>query len=224
MLSEPALALTDLVLGAVSLTLAYHLRRAAGRDRLHNAWVATFRWMGAAAIAGFVHHGFVTYSDTLDGPSFGIVTTMVVVAVSFLLAATVYEVLGPDRRPVFLALRVVTLAGYVALAVAGRAGTSSILLAESVTMVLILGLWFLALWRGHERAPRVITAFVVSALAAVVQALPADSRLLGLDPVSLYHLAQIPGIVLLYGALTAGHRSEASSLEPTRPSGRAAHL
>jgi len=197
-LSEPALALTDLVLGLVTLTLAARLRSVAGLDP---AWRATFTWTGVAAIAGFVHHGFVTFDDTIAGPSFALVSMMVVVAVSYLLAATVHEVLGPGRRRAFWLLRIASLGAYVALAISGRAGASSILMAEGVTMTLILILWFRGLREHHRLAPRVIVGFGVSALAAVVQAFPADSRLIGLDPISWYHLAQIPGIVLLYLAV-----------------------
>lgn len=201
MLSEPALALTDLVLGVVTLALAARTRSIAGA---HHSWVLTFTWTGAAAVAGFIHHGFVTFNDTIDEPSFAIVSMMVVVAVSYLLSATVYEVLGPGRRKAFWLLRIVSLGAYLALALSGRAGASSILMAEGVTMFLILVLWFKALRRGHPLAPRVIVGFVVSGLAAIVQALPPSSRIIGLDPISLYHLAQIPGIVLIYLAVV-GH-------------------
>lgn len=200
MLSEPALALTDLVLGVVTLWLAARLRTAAG---VHRSWFLTFAWTGAAAIAGFVHHGFVTFSGSLDGPSFAVVSLMVVVGVSYLLAATVYEVLGPGRRRAFWVLRIASLGAYVALAASGRAGASSILMAEGVTMALILVLWFRAYQHGHPMAPRILVAFVVSAAAAIAQGIPEDATrtATGLDPVSLYHLAQVPGIVMMYRAL-----------------------
>lgn len=197
-LAEPALALTDLALGLVGLGIATRLR---ALPEVRSSWRRTFAWTGAAAAAGFVHHGVVAHSQRLTGVSFAVVTTMVVVGVSYLLAASVDEVLGPGRRRVFWVLRAMSLAAYLALAVAGRAGASSILLAESVTMVLILALWIRGLREHHPLAPRVIVAFVVSALAALTQALPASTRVAGLDPTSLYHLAQIPGLVLLARAI-----------------------
>ncbi|MCU1502512.1 MAG: hypothetical protein JWM12_1866 [Ilumatobacteraceae bacterium] len=197
-LAEPALALTDLALGIVGVGSAYRVR---GRPGIQRTWVRTFGWTGAAALAGFVHHGLVAFSDRLTDVSFAIVTMMVVVGVSYLLAATVAEVLGPGRRRVFWILRLMSLGGYLALALAGRAGASSILLAESVTMVLILALWIRGLRAHHPLAVRVIVAFVVSALAALPQALSPSVRLVGLDPTSLYHLAQIPGLLLLARAL-----------------------
>ena len=51
---------------------------------------------------------------------------------------------------------------------------------------------------------RSIVAILASGAAAGVRALPSDvTELVGLDPTSLYHLAQIPGMVLLYHALVA---------------------
>lgn len=202
-MSEPALALTDLVLGLVTLWCGWRLRVV---PALHHAWRATFAWTAAAALAGFVHHGWITFHHALAGPSFAVVSAMVVVAVSYLLAATVFEVLGPGRRRAFWVLRVASLGAYAALAASGRAGPSSILMAEGVTMALILGLWLRALRAGHPLAPRVVVAFSASAAAAIVQALPPSARVAGLDPVSLYHLAQIPGIVALYAAIVTPPR------------------
>ena len=90
--------------------LAHRPRPGAGRHRPRGAppghagrpryWRLTFWWAGAA-LAGAVHHGVVTYSDTWSGPSWAVISMMVVVAVSYLLAASVVEVLGPGRGRVF---------------------------------------------------------------------------------------------------------------------------
>ena len=90
-LSEPALSLTDLALGLVVIALAVRSRHA-GRPPVLAPHVLAG---AAAALAGAVHHGVVTYSDTWSGPSWAVISMMVVVAVSYLLAASVVEVLGP---------------------------------------------------------------------------------------------------------------------------------
>ena len=54
MLTQPAEALTDLLLGLVACALALGVRR---QPDIHRYWQATFWWAGAAALAGFVHHG-----------------------------------------------------------------------------------------------------------------------------------------------------------------------
>jgi hypothetical protein len=209
MLSEPALSLTDLALGLVVIALAIRLQRVPG---VHRFWRLTFWWAGAAALAGAVHHGVVTYSDTWSGPSWAVISGMVVIAVSYLLAATVVDVLGPGRGRVFWILRSASLVAYAAVALSGNAGVNAILLCEGVTMIAILALWGYALRERHPLAPAVVVALAASGAAAGVRALPSDlTELVGLDPTSLYHLAQIPGMVLLFVALAAAPQRQRSA-------------
>lgn len=211
-LSEPALSLTDLALGLVGIALAYRLQRTPG---VHRYWRLTFWWVGAAALAGAVHHGVVTHSDFWAGPSWAVISMMVVVAVSYLLAASVVEVLGEGQGRVFWILRSAGLIAYAGLAIAGYAGVNSILACEGITMIAILGLWGRALRDHHPLAVPVIVAILASGAAAGVRALPEDvTGLVGLDPTSLYHLAQIPGLVLLYLALASAPQRQA---QPARP-------
>jgi hypothetical protein len=200
MLSEPAASLTDLFLGAVIVILALALRDA----DVHRYWMRTLWWAAAAALAGAVHHGVVTDSATWAGPSWALISGMVVITISFTLAASVHDVLGPGHQSTFWLLRSASIAAYAALAAFGYYGIATILACEGVTMVTILVLWGLALRRGHPRAPAMLLALGASILAGAVRALPDDvSAIIGLDPTSLYHLVQIPGVVLLYLALSA---------------------
>jgi hypothetical protein len=199
MLCEPAPALTDLALGLVTLALAVALR---SRPGVHRYWRLTFWWTGSAAVAGFVHHGWVTCSATWADPSWALISGMVVIAISYLLAATVIEVLGPGRGRIFWLLRSASLVAYAALALTGRAGIGAILLCEGVTMLAILGLWFWAAAQGLPLARPVCAALVASAAAATFRAMPAEwTEAVGLDPISAYHLAQIPGLLILAWAL-----------------------
>ena len=192
-LSEPASSLTDLALGVVIIALAIRLQRTPG---VHRYWRLTFWWAGAAALAGAVHHGVVTYSDTWAGPSWAVISTMVVVTVSYLLAATVVEVLGPGRGRVFWVL----------------------LACEGITMIAILALWGRALRDHHPLAVPVIVAILASGAAAGIRALPsAVSEVVGLDPTSAYHLAQIPGMILLaYAVIAAPPRAPRTTPVPAR--------
>ncbi|RFS87301.1 hypothetical protein D0T12_03430 [Actinomadura spongiicola] len=199
MLAEPAPALSDLLLGATVVALAVRLHRV---PAVHRHWRASFWWAGIAALAGFVHHGFVKYADRWDGPSWAIISGMVVVAVSYLLAATVAEVLGPRHHRTFWLLRSLGLLAYAGLAVTGHAGVTALLACESLTMVSILALWGWAARRRHPLAGPVIIALAASGAAAGTKALdPAVTGHIGLDPTSVYHLAQIAGMVLLYLAI-----------------------
>jgi hypothetical protein len=211
-LSEPALSLTDLALGLVVLVLAVRLQ---GTPGVHRYWRLTFWWAGAAALAGAVHHGLVTYSDFWSGPSWAVISMMVVVAISYLLAATVVEVLGEGRGRVFWVLRSAGLIAYAGLAIAGYAGVNSLLACEGITMIAILALWGRALRDHHPLAMPVIIAILASGAAAGVRVLPDDvTGLVGLDPTSLYHLAQIPGMLLLYHALAAAPQRREQPAQP----------
>ena len=198
-LSEPASSLTDLLLAGVATCLMVGLRR---RADLTPHWWRAFAWTAAAALAGAIHHGFVTSSARWDGASWAAVTFLVVVAISYLLAASVDEVLGPGHATAFWVLRSASLVAYVAVAVTIGASIGAILLCEGVTMAAVLGLWWIGLRRGHPRARAVAIAIVASMVAAALRAAPPDLvEPTGLDPTSLYHLAQIPGLVLLARAV-----------------------
>jgi Family of unknown function (DUF6962) len=208
-LAEPAQSSTDLLLGMVAVVLAIKLRQTPGISR---HWRTAFFWFGAAALGGAVYHGTIVRSPRAADVSWAVISVMVVVAVSYLLAATVAEVLGPGRARAFWLLRSVGLAAYVVLAVSGRAGIGSILACESLTMLSVLVLWIWAARRGHPLAPATLVAIGASIAAAAVKLPNADLlRSAGLDPDSAYHLAQLVGIALLYLAVTgsAGDRAEA---------------
>src|SRR3954454_11600458 len=123
MLSEPAPSLTDLALGLVALALAARATTAG----LSRSWRTMMWWAAAAALAGAVHHGFVTRSARWTGPSWAAISAMVVITISFALAATVKDVLGPGRRRVFWALRTASLGAYLVLALFGHYGITTIL-------------------------------------------------------------------------------------------------
>jgi hypothetical protein len=197
-LSEPASSLTDLALGLVALSCALRLR---GTPAGRRHWTAAFGWAAVAALAGAVHHGVVTYSVELRGLSWAVISGLVVVAVSYILAATVLEVLGPGHARTFWVLRSASLVAYVVVAALGHAGIGAILLCEGITMATILVLWGVALERGHPRARGVILALVASMAAAVVRGMPWGDLPFGLTADALYHVAQIPGLILLFRAV-----------------------
>jgi hypothetical protein len=207
-LSEPWPSLTDLALGLVAVWLA---RRAAGTG-ISKQWRTMLWWAAIAALAGAVHHAFVTWSDRWTGPSWAVISAMVVLTISYALAATVRDVLGPGRRRVFWVLRMGSLLAYGVLALLGHYGVATIVACEGVTMACVLGLWTLALVRGYPGAPAMMVALAANVLAGITRALPSGvTELIGLDPVSVYHLAQIPPMVMLYVALVERARLVAAA-------------
>ncbi|MGH3502372.1 MAG: DUF6962 family protein [Nocardioidaceae bacterium] len=202
MLAQPAPSLSDLALAVVVLTLWAKVRGLGGVSR---HWGHTFLWAGIAALAGALHHGVIARWQPVASVSWAVISVVVVISLSFLLAATVEEVLGPGRHRVFWLLRSLGLVAYLALCIAGRAGTQSILMAESVTMLCVLGLWAMALHHRHPMGRWILVAILVSAAAAGAYGIPADALArIDLDQVSAYHVAQIVGMVLMYVAVVQG--------------------
>jgi hypothetical protein len=210
-LAQPAQSLTDLLLGVVVVSLALRLRRS---PAAHGYWRAAFWCAGIGALAGAVHHGVIMRWPRWGDLSWAIISVVVVVAVSYLLAATVAEVLGPGRVRVFWLLRSVGIVAYVLMAATGHAGVTAILLCESLTMLSILILWCWAAIRSHPLARPVLVAILASGVAGATQALSPDvTEHVGLDPISVYHLAQIVGMVLLYLAI-GGSRWTGDAIPP----------
>jgi hypothetical protein len=211
-LAQPAESLTDLLLGVVVTLLVVRLRRRADVNR---HWVASFGWAAVAALCGAVHHAVMVRWAWWGELSWSLITVMIVVAVSYLLAGTVLEVLGSGHAREFWVLRSLGLLAYLALAVTGHAGVGSMLACEGLTMASVVALWVLALYRHHPLARPVLFAILVSGLAGVLQALsPSVTGLVGLDPTSAYHLGQIVGMVALFRALTRGRPEPADASEP----------
>jgi len=199
-LTQPAQALTDLLLGLVACALALGLHRVPGR---HRYWEAAFWWVAVGALSGFVHHGVLVRWTEVAAVSWAVISVTIVLAVSYLLAATVEDVLGPGHGRVFWLLRMAGLLAYTALAVTGHAGVNALVACESVTFVCIITLWVRAAFHQHPMAIPVLIAIVASAGAGGTRAL--SDGITGhvyLDPNSVYHLAQIVGIVLLYRAVS----------------------
>src|SRR5437764_11417214 len=148
----------------------------------------------------------------VNGVIWAVMSIMVVVVVSYLLAASVVQVLGRSRAVVFWLLRSVGLVAYVVVAAVGRASITAIVWCEGLTMACVLGLWIWAWLRRHPMGRPMLVAIGVSIAAAMLRLVPGAAALAGLDPDSGYHLGQIVGMVLLYHAVaSAGGRSDATA-------------
>jgi hypothetical protein len=202
-LVQPMASLTDLVLGLVSLYLARQVPRDAEASRY---WRATFACAAATALAGAVYHGVLVGIPRVSHLSWVVTSIMVVVVMSFLLAASVVQVLGRSRAVVFWPLRMAGLLAYAVIAATGHPSITAIMWCESLTMASVLALWIWA-WRRHHPAGRpMLVAIGASIAAAMLRLVPGASALVGLDPDSAYHLGQIVGIVLLFYAVAGTRR------------------
>ena len=193
-LVEPLPSLTDLALGLVTLYLLSRLPRGRAAS---GYWRATFLSSAVSAFAGAAHHGYFVGTRAND-LSWALTSAIIVVTISFLLAATVIEVLGRNRGAVFWPLRLVGLLAYAVVAATGHAGITAILLCESVTMLSVLVLWTWAWRHGHPMGRPMMIAIGTNIGAALLRVIPDG---LAVDPVSAYHLGQIVAMVLLFRAV-----------------------
>ena len=199
-LSEPALSLTDLALGLVVIALAVRLQ---GTPGVHRYWRLTFwwAWRGGAGGRGpprrrdLLRHvvGTELGGDQHDGRRRGLLPARRVGGRGARLRA----------RPRLLVLRSAGLVAYAGLAIAGYAGVNSILACEGVTMLAILWLWGRACARAMLALPVIVAILAKGAAAGGGRSRTTSRASVGLDPTSLYHLAQIPGMVLFFLALAA---------------------
>ena len=199
-LVQPIPSLTDLALALVTLYLVWRLPRG---GEVSSHWRAAFAWAVGTALAGALYHGVFVGIPQANGLSWAVTSIMVVVVVSYLLAASVAQVLGRNRAMVFWLLRSVGLVAYVVIAVTGHASITAIMWCESITMASVVGLWVWAWHRHHPMGRLMLIAVGASIAAAMLRLVPGAAALTGLDPDSAYHLAQIGGMVLLYHAVAS---------------------
>ncbi|NMO93550.1 DUF6962 family protein [Actinomycetospora sp. TBRC 11914] len=206
MLLQPLASLTDLALGLVTLYLWPRVPRDVEGAKY---WRAAFAWTAVTALIGAVYHGFLVGDPRWGQVTWAVMSIMVVVVMSYLLAATVVQVLGPTRAIVFWPLRLIGFIAYAVIAVTGHPSIMAIMWCESLTMACVVGLWVWAWWQGHPAGGAVLVAIGVSIVGALFRLVPGATDLLRIDPDSAYHIGQVAGMVLLARAVAHGRPSAA---------------
>ena len=208
MLLEPASSVTDFALGALAIGAALVVER---NEQVHHHWRFAFLFMGLAAILGGVHHGFIGPHGTIGTVSWAVIILSIAVAISFPLSATIASVLGEGRGRSLMVIRGVSLFAFFILVVLGRATIPTLLITEGLAMTMVVLLWLHA-WRLEQPGVAlVLVAIGASVLAAVVRGSSVHVTLgWEFDTNALYHLAQMPGIILLYVAVRRLGRSSQS--------------
>ncbi len=211
-LVEPASSITDFALGIVAIGVALGLWR---KDRISPHWSRAFASIGVAALLGGVHHGFLKSHETIATASWSTISMVIAIGITFILAATVATVLGDGRGRPLLTVRSISLVAFLVLAILGRATVSTLVITEGLVMITVVVLWMHA-WRlGQPGVGLILVAIGASILAAGVRGSSLHVTFAGweFDPTALYHLAQMPGLVLLYIAIQ--RRAKAVDLRPT---------
>jgi hypothetical protein len=165
---------------------------------VHRFWAMMFWTAGAGAFAGVLHHLVFNGSKRASDASWVVVGVLVAVAISYLLAASAFELVDPRLARLFVGLRIGGLLAYVVvITTTGVGRTVPLVLSESVTMTSIVTLWLYGIHVGHPRARAILVALGVCALSALAVIVPYS----GPDPRWVQHVAQIPGVLLLCRAL-----------------------
>jgi len=212
-LVQPLASLTDLALGLLTLGLVWWLPRGLVASRY---WRATFAGAALTALIGAAYHGVLVGIPRANTVTWAVMSSMVVVVMSFLLAASVLEILGRSRAVVFWPLRLIGLIAYAVFAVTGHASIDAIMWCESLTMASVIALWGWAAVHGHPLGRRMLVAIGVSIAAALFRLVPGAAALIGLDPDSAYHLGQIVGMLLLFRAVAGTWRRPVAEPQPVR--------
>jgi hypothetical protein len=199
MLFEPAASVTDWVLAGLAAWLGFQLFR---RPQRPTYWALAFWSTAIGALVGALYHGTLKRDESLADPTWTLITIIVAVTVSLLLGATVQSLMPGSRNRSWMALRLGTLGAFCIAALAGHGGLTTFFVLESATMVGILGIWAWAGWRGEPGSRMVLLAIFLSGGAGLFRFLPVGFHLgWEWDNSSIYHVAQMPGLVALYLAI-----------------------
>ena len=179
-------------------------------------WRWFFVWVGVAGLWGGFHHGFIVGHETAAALSWPAISLIVAVAISYLLAASVDTVLGKGHGQPLLAIRAVSLAVFFSLVVSGNATVITLMLTEGLAMALVIGLWVHAWQKDQPAVGLVLATIVASGLAAALKASSLQFNMGGweFDPNSIYHVAQMPRLLLLLAAIQ--RRADATGSQTLR--------
>jgi hypothetical protein len=218
-LIQPASSVTDAVLGIVALLAALGL---GGQSKTYARWRWAFVFIGLAALLGAVHHGFLEDTPSIARHTWAAITILVAVSISFVLAATISTVLGEGRGQALMVVRSVSLGVFIVLALLGETAVSTLVITEGGTMLIILGLWAMAMSRREPGVLLIVAAMVVSAAGGVVRNLPVGIDINGwyFGSDAFFHMIQTLGIFLLFVGVRRWRPAAGSAVEMDVPVGQ----
>lgn len=200
--TEAAGALTDLALGAAAAAITRRLRRSPAAGPL---WRATFALTAGASLLGAAHHGLLTRRHPgLAVITWRVIAATVAAALAALLLATVRQTLGPRATLAVFPLAAAGPAAYLASLRRGGGDLDGMVRLQAAAMSVVVLAWLQAAARGRPGGRIGVAAIATSAAAAGLRARPPAAAVRhGLGGDALYHVAQIPGLVLFARAAAA---------------------
>jgi len=210
--TERTTAATDALLALLCLGCVLYLRRFRAQDAWKvRIWSAAFALLGAAALLGALAHGLVLAAAVqpwLWGPLY----LCLGLAVALFGTGAVHDAAGqPASRRALQVLAAIALA-FVALTRVAGGGFLLFVLYEAVVMLLALGAYaWLAATGRLPGAAWMAGGILLTLIAAALQAtrvVPRLDLIWTFDHNGLFHLVQMPALVLLAFGLGAALRRQ----------------
>lgn len=197
---EQTTAATDLLLGLVAVGMLFALRQLETDDKLKQKyWMNMYAFLGGASVFGAIAHGFEmtkTANHILWYPLYLCLTAVIV----FFLTGAAHELWGRDRSKKSLPW-LGAFAFVIYLLTAIPDSFLLFIIYEGLGMLTSLGIFiYLFIRDKNKTALWMILGILTTITAAVIQALgPFQWHLIWeFDHNGLFHLIQIPGIILIF--------------------------
>jgi hypothetical protein len=188
--------MTDLALAVVAGVIAGRLL--SGDRPVERAWAYPCLSIAVGAGLGTIYHGWLK-GGMYGGATWGLITITLAATMTLLLEATLASVYGAGRRWGWLTIEVATFAAVVVAVLSGHPGLGWFGLFEAPVMAAIVALWGKALRTRLPGSGWIVAAMALSGAAAIFKSGVVSFQLgWDWDANSLYHLAQLPGLVVLY--------------------------
>ena len=201
MIAEPDVALTDLALAVEAGWLGALVARRGGPTPARRWWTAFFWSVGAGALLGAVSHGFVPPPYGVGGAVLWKLTLLALGAATLSVWGAGALALGGPAAPAIVTAASMLFAGYAVVVVLVTDAFAIVIAHYAPAAAFLFGVLARA-WR-RTRAPAAL-AGVLGLLVLAAGSLAQWARL-GVAPLHLthnavYHLIEMPALVLLYQA------------------------
>ncbi|HUQ27914.1 MAG TPA: hypothetical protein VM051_04940 [Usitatibacter sp.] len=197
MISEPMTLVTDYLLAALTLFLAWRLRVRASRQRARKAWALAFLALGTGAALGGTWHGFTAIDPTLRAVLWKATVLAIGVASAAMIFGSARAMANPRLRRVLAAFAIAVFAVYAGWMLFHDAYVFVVVdTAVAMAIVAALHAFPSAAWRSPG-SRWMVGAVALSAIAAAVQA----SRWAphpAFNHNDLYHVLQMVAMALFY--------------------------
>lgn len=201
--TEQTTALTNLPIAAVAVAGALDLwRRRAAQPVKARLWAAAFGALATAATLGAVVHG-LDLSEQTYALLWVPLNAALAATIAFFIAGTTYDVWGQQAARRALAGAAVVGVAFLGVTLLVPGTFLVFVLYQTVGMLFALGVYSWLARQGRQGAALLAGGILVTMVAAALQATRAVTvaQPIPLDHNGVYHLVQLPGLLLMYAGV-----------------------